>query len=947
MFSKSFLFVFLFIFSFQFATAQKGKVVGKVISAKTGEALIGATISVMPDNKKTQSDLNGNYSLTVTSDKELIITCTYVSFSSKSISNIIVKNGDVITQDIVMDKAADLAAVVVQGTSGRKKETVNSILIAQKNSSNVSDGISAEVIKRTPDRNTSDILRRVSGASVQDDKFVVVRGLNDRYNAAFLNGSPLLSTEADRKAFSFDIFPANMLDNLVIYKTATPDMPAEFAGGAIFINTKDVVTKNFQSFTFSSGFNTATTFKSMERYNGGALDFLGIDDKTRALPKFIPNTTDFPQPASSNPLTGKNWRNDWSMRSAPAFLNVNLQYINGKNFQRKGKDFLSSLFSISYNRNSTIAEGLNTEHQANGTIEDTSGRKTIFNQKFYSTTTLLGALANFSMKLNDRNTINFRNLLSMNSEDRVITREGYADISQSNPDYSKGNVLWFSSNTILSSQLSGDHYIRKIKLKFNWAVDYASMNRSIPDLRTFISVKREGLDTAFKASISDNATSNGNGGGIYYASLHENSKDFKFDVQRSFNFSKSITSNFKLGTFLQARDRDYEQRNLGMVRGNVGTTYFENELLSLPQNKIFTRDNIRPGGFILAEDKNPFNNYTASTSLTAGYLMADQRFWNVLRLIYGYRLEYFDLKLNLPKGGNEFDLIRKINTDYLPSANIIYSLNSKQNLRFSYSKTLNRPEFREIAPAKFFDFATRYTTNGDTALNRAVIDNYDFRYEIYPGRGQVLSISAFYKKFTDPIETATAPDKEKEAAYFNVLGATNKGIEVDLRTLVGSLFSNIPQKSILNDLTFFTNFALIKSNVTAKKATDTSALNLNRPLQGQSPYCINLGLTYQNNDNGFSSTLVANRVGQRIFIVGNINEANIWENGRTVLDFQLAKTIEKRNLEIKLNVKDLLAQKTIFFEDVNADNKYKVGQDYVRWYRTFGRVISLSITYKF
>ena len=283
----------------------------------------------------------------------------------------------------------------------------------------------------------------------------------------------------------------------------------------------------------------------------------------------------------------------------------------------------------------------------------------------------------------------------------------------------------------------------------------------------------------------------------------------------------------------------------------------------------------------------------------------------------------------------------------MPSANIIYSLNSKQNLRFSYSKTLNRPEFREIAPAKFFDFATRYTTNGDTALNRAVIDNYDFRYEIYPGRGQVLSISAFYKKFTDPIETATAPDKEKEAAYFNVLGATNKGIEVDLRTLVGSLFSNIPQKSILNDLTFFTNFALIKSNVTAKKATDTSALNLNRPLQGQSPYCINLGLTYQNNDNGFSSTLVANRVGQRIFIVGNINEANIWENGRTVLDFQLAKTIEKRNLEIKLNVKDLLAQKTIFFEDVNADNKYKVGQDYVRWYRTFGRVISLSITYKF
>jgi CarboxypepD_reg-like domain/TonB-dependent Receptor Plug Domain len=222
MFSKSLLFTFLSFLSLQFATAQKGKIVGKVLSAKTGEALIGATISVMPDNKKTQSDLNGNYTLTVTSDKELVITCTYVSYSAKTINNIIVKNGDVLTQDIVMDKAGELSAVVIQGTSGRKKETINSILIAQKNSSNVSDGISAEVIKRTPDRNTSDILRRVSGASVQDDKFVVVRGLNDRYNAAFLNGSPLLSTEADRKAFSFDIFPANMLDNLVIYKQQRP-----------------------------------------------------------------------------------------------------------------------------------------------------------------------------------------------------------------------------------------------------------------------------------------------------------------------------------------------------------------------------------------------------------------------------------------------------------------------------------------------------------------------------------------------------------------------------------------------------------------------------------------------------------------------------------------------------------------------------------------------------
>jgi hypothetical protein len=311
-------------------------------------------------------------------------------------------------------------------------------------------------------------------------------------------------------------------------------------------------------------------------------------------------------------------------------------------------------------------------------------------------------------------------------------------------------------------------------------------------------------------------------------------------------------------------------------------------------------------------------------------------------------MEVFNLKLKLPISLNdEFDLVQKKVIDYLPSANAIFSLNSKQNIRLSYSKTLNRPEFREMAPAKFYDFATRYTTNGDTALNRAIIDNYDLRYEIYPGKGQVFTISAFYKNFTNPIETATAPDKEKEAAYFNVLNAVNKGFEVELRTLVGNYFKNISQKSFLNDLTFFTNFSFIKSDVTAKKATDTSSLKLNRPLQGQSPYCFNIGLTYQNNDKGISSTLVANRVGQRIFIVGNITEANVWENGRTVLDFQIAKTFEKKDLEIKLNVKDILAQKSIFFEDTNADFKYRKGQDYIRWYKTFGRVVSLTVSYKF
>jgi len=316
-------------------------------------------------------------------------------------------------------------------------------------------------------------------------------------------------------------------------------------------------------------------------------------------------------------------------------------------------------------------------------------------------------------------------------------------------------------------------------------------------------------------------------------------------------------------------------------------------------------------------------------------------------LIYGARVERFNLKLFLPKGQGFADIVDRTVTDVLPSGSAIFSINKKQNLRFAYYKTLNRPEFRELVPAKFFDFATRYVTNGDTSIKRAVIDNFDVRYEIYPGRGQVFTFSAFYKKFTDPIEQATAPDKDHEAAYFNVLGAVNKGIEVDGRVLIGDLIKSKSLKNFFDHLTVFSNFSFIKSIVTAKKAGDTTKINLDRPLQGQSPYCFNAGLTYQNDDKGFSATIAANRVGQRIYLVGNIKESDIWENGRTVLDFQVAKSIPEKNLELKLNVKDILAQKSIFFEDTNNDKKYKKGEDYVRWYKTFGRVISVSMTYKF
>ncbi len=950
MFTKTLRLFFILIFVINAAFSQSGKITGKVINIKTGEPLIGATILLEGKSKAARSDLNGYYSIAGLSEGSYSIVCSYVSYTTRTISGIKVQGKEATVLDIVMEQGGNkLDAVVIKSTASSKaKETINSLIIAQKNSANVSDGISAETIKKTPDKNTSDILKRVSGASIQEDKFVIIRGLNDRYNASFINGAPLPSTESDRKAFSFDIFPANMLDNLIIYKTATPDLPGEFAGGTILINTKDIPAKSFQSFTFGLGANTLTTLKESKYANGGHWDYLGFDDGTRALPANIPGTDSFPQPASLNPNLGRSLKNQWVVRSDKTFPNINVQYVIGLNFQRHQKDFIGTLFSLSYNRWFNNTEGINREHQE-AALGDTSGVKTQFTQKVYSSYALLGFLANFSLKVNDRNTFSFKNIFSINAEDKIITREGYADLSETDPLFSKGNALWFTSNKILSSQLLGDHYLSKSKIRINWLFSYSGVRRSIPDLRTMIYTKRDS-DSTFQAAISDNVTTNGNGGGIYYSALKEDTKNFKIDIQRTFKMGNSVSTLFKMGAYLQSRNRDYGQRNLGMIKYNQGTIYFDNKLLFLPQDKIFDPKNIGQlkngkGGFILAEDKNPSNNYTATTDLYAGYAMLDQRFFNFLRMIYGVRLESYNIKLYLPLGQGISDTVNRTVKDLLPSANLIFSINKKQNLRLSYSKTLNRPEFRELAPAKFYDFATRYVTNGDTAVQRATIDNFDLRYEIYPGRGQLLTLSAFYKKFKDPIEQATAPDKDHEAAYFNVIDARNKGIELEFRTLIGTFFKKLPENHLLNKLTVFSNISFIKSTVTAKKANDTSIIN-DRPLQGQSPYVFNAGVTYQDNDKGWSSTIVANRVGQRIFIVGNLKEADVWENGRTVIDFQVSKIFFK-NFEAKLNIRDLLAQKLIFFEDTNNDKKYKSGEDYVRWYRTYPRVISLTLTYKF
>ena len=954
---KYLFYVLLLIWITCSANAQSqnktGRISGRVIAAKTGEYLSSATVKIDNTSFLTKTDLDGYFAFSNVPLGTYNLTVSFVSYETKTVTDIVVTTTEAANVNFSMEPPSKtgLDEVVVTSRRSARQETMNSLLVTQKNSAVVSDGIAADIIRRTPDRNTSDVLKRVSGVSIQDNKFAVVRGLNDRYNAAFLNGAPLPSSENDRKAFAFDIFPANMLDNIVILKTASPDLTGEFAGGIININTISIPAKNATIISFGTGYNTQTTFKDGLTYRGGNTDWIGLDDGTRAIPDGMPATKDFPSNRDKRAEVARLYTdNTWGTVNRNTPMNLNFQFSQALNLKRKDNEFFGMLLSATYNKNYVFTGGEINSWEYNRDNPSVPPVKIgSFNNDTHNENTLAGLVANFSFKLNNNNRISLKNILSVNAEDRVFDRNGQPDAPNDPEFFAKSTALWYTSNVISSSQINGDHNLSKSKIRLNWLFGLGNVDRKIPDLRQLQYAKGSGSDD-YIASIPSATVSASTSGSRFYSTTGEKIYSAKLDLSRNFGEKSKIRTQVKIGGNYQFRDRDFNARLLGFgtFRPAGG---FDNSLLMLPNNEIFNPSNLglkanNKGGFLLLEGTNPTYAYTASSELMAAYLMGDSRIGEKLRLVYGVRMESFNQKLNSFLNFTDKLELNTDKTDFLPSLNAVYSLNAKQNLRFSYSKTLNRPEFRELAPFAFFDFNNNIVVGGNPNLVRATIDNLDLRYEVYPGRGQVLSVSGFYKKFINPIELVSDPNNFNSTAYQNAIDAENFGVEVEFRTLVGALIGK-NDNEFLNRFTASANAAFISSRVQEAPFAGVIKALENRTLQGQSPYLFNTSIAYIDPIKGWSSTISANRVGQRIFIVGSINEPDTWEQGRTILDFQIAKTILAQKMEIKLNWRDMLRQDQIFFLDGNKNNRYNEGVDKIFQARNFGSVLSFNVSYRF
>jgi TonB-dependent receptor len=936
----------LLLFFFQLSFAQNGVVKGKIIDKTTKETIPGAKVTIDQTAFAAMTNFDGVFTFKDVPYGSYKINVKYPQYQNPDNIQFKLYSADTMRIEIELEKAVkEIGGVTVKGKSN--KESTGTLLTLQRKSATVLDGISQEAMKKTPDSKASDVLKRVSGASVQDNKFVVIRGLSDRYNFALINGAPLPSTESDKKAFSFDIFPSNMLDNLMIIKTATPDLPGEFAGGVIQINTSEPKDKNFQSIQIGGAYNAITTFKNYRTYNGSSLDFLGLGSSDRQIPTSLPTTATFASLTSAekaNLAKGVNF--SWSTNDKMALPNSSIQYSLGRSYKKDEKEFGFVLaYSYQNNLQTNNITRREFEEQSTGVI-----LKMELNDDVYTQTVLNSGMFNATFKLNKKNKFSFKNMYSINSEDRVNIRKGVRELDNDPHFFEKSTNIWYTQNNLFTSQLAGEHDIKKGKL--NWNIGFSDVQRNVPNLRRIVyrklALTEDDPNEQYVAVIQNNGTIPTAAGNMFWSTNNEKIASFKYDYVLPFKF-KETENEFKIGGFHQYRTRDFVARNFGYSQYKPTGSSFNSEILLLPEDQLFSSENLGlmsngQGGFKLEEASKVNDSYQANSLLNAGFLMLDTKPLEKLRLVGGVRLESYNQQFSyIEFGSNKQINIDTTVVDILPSINIIYNLHKKMNLRLAYYKTVSRPEFRELAPFAFYNFVLDNVLSGNDKLKRALINNYDVRFEYFFKENQMVSVSGFYKDFTDPIEliNRTGTSGAPELYYSNVSKVVNYGVELEYRVNLDFMSKNKEHK-FWSRTALYTNLSLIKSKVNLDGFFGSG---VERPLQGQSPYIVNAGLNYNSLKNDWSVNLSYNIVGQRIYIVGNEQEPSVWENGRNVIDFQLSKKIKQ--FDIRFSVKDILAQKLIYFQDLNNNQKYDDGTDNKWQESTFGSTVSLSVKYNF
>lgn len=916
---------------------SNGFIRGKISDGETGEGLYGATVMKQGTGIGVVADFDGNYSLSLEPGMHTIVL-TFISYQTQTIENVQVKAGEVTTLDFVMAPvASELEEVVVTGEALRDTET--GIMTFQRKSPNVVDGVSNQTFKRTGDRDLASAMGRVTGVSVQSGKFVYVRGLGDRYTRTTLNSMTIPGLDPDRNDVQIDIFPTSVLENVIVYKTFSPNLPGDFTGGIVDVETKNFPEQKTTGVSMGFRFNPEMNLNnSYLTYRGGNTDWLGLDDGTRALP--FPSSTVVPDVSSSDPGTVESLTRSLNPQLAAqrrrSFLNTSFSFNHGNQIN---KPRYTVGYTAIFNYQSRY-EYYDDAEFGNYTKEDNRADNNFFAEEIRKgelsrMNVLWSGLVSGAIKF-DRHNFSATVFRTQNGLSEVSDRVS-RDFDQTQATLDE-NILTYSQRSVTNGLLTGTHQFGNLRL--DWKNAYTVARTYDPDFR----------ETAIDISNPEMPTLNtGAGAGIrrFWRDLNEFNENLKVD----FTLPYGKNNKLQFGAAGLYKDRNFEVFNYRINTTSrsgvpVDPDYF------LRDENIWTASERR--GTYLEGNPEPTNNYDARSSVYAGYIMTEMALGK-LKAVFGARVEKAEMYYSgVDSRGNVFEDSRTLDEmNILPSINLVYGLSETTNVRGSFGQTLARPSFKEKSAAQIYDPITKRFFNGNLDLQQTLINNYDLRLERFFKNGDMISISGFYKQFDGHIELVTydvAPDnvKPRNAGKSDVYG-----LEFEMRKrldFISPAFSNfavgtnvtlansqVELKSVIVNESGLTELASRQSN-----ARDGEEVKNTRPMGGQSPYLINAYLNYSDAQGFFNGNLSYNVQGESLFIIGVGAVPDVYTQPFHSLNFNVYRDFGvNRNHRITVGVSNLLrAEKKDLYKGYGgAEAVYAVFRP--------GRTFALTYGYNF
>lgn len=898
------------------AQSPTGRITGRVIDAATGAGITDVGIQVVGEmpgtatSSGTMSGVDGRYMLQRVRAGTVTLHLRRIGYQPKTVTGVIVPDGRAIEQDVTLERTTvQLSAVTVNAAAERG--TVDEALDQQRNAAGVVSTVTAEQVAKSPDGDAAQAVQRVSGVTVQDGKYVFVRGLGERYTTTSLNGARLPSPEPERKVVPLDLFPSGVLQSITTAKTFTPNLSGDFSGAAVDIRTREFPAQRQYAFSSAIGMSPGTNGTIPGAAGVGGEQF-ALARSARDLPVSVRAAGDLANlsQAEKNALIGS-LRNVWQVDQRAARPNTSFSASVGGNDPVLGHrvGYLASA-SYSYAQEARSAERRALARPGEGNAQVEYNR---FAGMTGRQSAMIGGLFNVSTLLGTTSRLALNNAYTRTSDNDARIEHGlYEDF---------GNVpltiqrLDYVERSIWSSQLLGEHTLGRRSL--NWAVTGSGVTRDQPDRSEFVHehvADESGERRLWVNTLTEGAVRT-------FAALSEQSLEAKADFAHRFGAAE--TQVLKAGLLSRTTRRDSDTRSY-----SIFAPVLDDETRALPLEEIIARHTAPDANVLSIRSLAQGGSYDADDRLTAGYAMLDVGAWNRLRFIGGARIERSDVGVSAVNTIGEPTLAERVFTDVLPSLALTYQPTASQNVRLSVSRTLARPEYREMAGIRTRDVLGGTDMRGNPDLIRTLIDNADLRWEYYPNRGEVLSVALFAKRFRNPIERVFRPSNTNSIVELvNAESANNLGAELELRKGLGFISGSVA------DLSLFSNATVMRSEIQLG-ATAAGSTNPRRAMVGQAPYVVNAGLTWSPRRTTASATLLYNTVGERIVNAGELPLPDVVERPRDVLDFSLRLPV-RGGIAMRLDAKNLL----------DAPHELRQGS-VVREYHESGRTLQVGVSWK-